>query len=129
MKRIEFIEKWLEALESGEYKQAINALRVKAETKFVPEYRYCCLGVACDLANELGVKKIDFDTVEKELLPKNMVKFLGITEDGSFYDNIIYRGKYYGSLTQLNDDGVKFKTIARIIREQLKDKNFEKPRR
>lgn len=37
-------------------------------------------------------------------------------------------GKYkqYRSLADLNDAGIKFKTIAKIIREQVVAKNFEK---
>lgn len=43
MKRIpkKSIEKWVQALRSGEYEQGINQLQSR--------YGYCCLGVACDV--------------------------------------------------------------------------------
>lgn len=124
MKRAEFIEKWLEALESGEYKQAKDQLRRTVGKG----YEYCCLGVACQVAREIGVRKISDDVLRNELiLPKSMQRLIGIDDSGDFVDAVEYRGHAYSNLTQLNDSGVKFKTIARIIREQMAKGNFEKP--
>ena len=39
-------ERWIAALESGEYKQGMRALRAGDE--------YCCLGVLCDLMDKDG---------------------------------------------------------------------------
>lgn len=124
MKRTDFIENWLDALESGEYKQ----VRGKLWNYDQENPKYCCLGVACDVANELGIRKLDLDDADdwNEMLPKSMAKFMGIQVDGHFIESIRHRGKRYITLTGLNDSGVKFKTIARIIREQLAAKNFEK---
>lgn len=42
------IRKWVEALESGDYRQGYNMLRD-------PRGAYCCLGVACEVAIANGV--------------------------------------------------------------------------
>lgn len=123
IKRYEFIEKWLEALESGGYKQAPGFLRTEALGK----PRYCCLGVACELANKLSTKVDYFEISDQKILPNTLARFMGIDSVGGLKEFIIHGHKEYGSLAELNDSGVKFKTIARIIREQLANKNFEKP--
>lgn len=46
----EIADKWIAALESGEYKQGQNVLR--SDDGF-----YCCLGVLCELAVKEGVIK------------------------------------------------------------------------
>lgn len=121
MKRQELIEKWLEALESGKYKQGVNRL-VKNDEKY--GHRFCCLGVACDVA---GLDIQDLVDTDQSELPPRMTKRLGISGLGMFETNIRHHGKYYECLADLNDRNVKFKTIARIIREQLEAKNFKKP--
>lgn len=125
MKRQELIEKWLEALESGEYKQAQSRMRKEMSKG---HYSYCCLGVACEVANKLRVKQLDLSLSDdwNEMLPAEMSKTLGIAVDGNFIVEIYHRGTPYTSLTDLNDNGIKFKTIAKIIREQLEKKNFAK---
>lgn len=45
------IEKWVEALESGEYEQGVGTLR---RTTFDGN-KFCCLGVLCDIAVKEGV--------------------------------------------------------------------------
>lgn len=52
----EAVKKWVEALRSGNYKQGKGALRVTQGRELSPsEDRFCCLGVACDLAEREGV--------------------------------------------------------------------------
>ncbi len=118
MKKLEFIELWLQALESGKYKQGKEYLWTKNN-------RYCCLGVACVVAQENGVRKIKIEQNREELLPKNMSNFLNMSPDGRFKCPIDYNKKEYTGLADLNDRGITFKTIARIIREQIKAKNFK----
>ena len=120
MKRADRIEQGCQALESGKYKQTRYRLR---ETDDKGNESFCCLGVFCDLN---GVD-IDVET-NGERLNVKMMRLLGINSLGQFEDAIKYRGSWFGSLASLNDSGVRFKTIARIIREQLKAGNFRKPR-
>jgi hypothetical protein len=46
----ELVEKWIAALESGEYKRASGALHVIHNG----EHRFCCLGVLADVVNSDG---------------------------------------------------------------------------
>lgn len=121
IKRSEFIEKWLEALESGEYKQGQGYLR-----RLNGKPKYCCLGVACEVASKLSVRVDYFDVSNNKCLPESLAKFIGVDSIGGFKEHIKHGREEYSSLTHLNDSGVKFKTIAKIIREQLAKKNFEK---
>jgi hypothetical protein len=54
----EIKERWIEALESGKYRQTQGHLQVKDGAD--SEYRdgYCCLGVLCELAVEDGVVNV-----------------------------------------------------------------------
>lgn len=121
MKRKELIEKWADALESGEYKQTQGQLRYGKHS-----IRYCCLGVVCDLVDH---EKMETDWNGSALLPKTVSSKLGMDDCGTFRKDIRLspHGKYYTSLAHLNDSGVKFPVIARIIREQFEAKNFKNP--
>jgi len=119
MKRQELIDKWLEALESGEYKQGKRELATETPNG---EFRFCCLGVVCV---EAGIEK-DL-LIGLSYLPEKIAKKLGIEDGGSFIVGVTHRGRRYKNLASMNDAGVRFKTIARIIRENLENKNFEKP--
>lgn len=126
MKRAELIEKWLEALESKKYRQGDGVL-VDGLSDGKP--KYCCLGVLCAVVVENNIRKINMvklDTYSQGSLPTSVAKLVGLDVLGDFKSPVTYRGKEYTTLAQMNDSGVKFKTIARIIREQLAAKNFQK---
>lgn len=121
MKRQELFEKWIEALESGEYKQGIGQLTDERMKE------WCCLGVACDVARKNGLRILeDYEIINNSYLPPKIARLFGIEETGDFIKNVEYRGRYFGSLAQMNDAGLRFKTIARIIRENFLKRNFEK---
>lgn len=110
MKRSDFFEVWIKALESGKYKQGTGSL--------VEDGKYCCLGVACAEAQRLGILKTDRSYKNRGYLPSTMIGFLGIADNGNFKDYVTVRGEYFTSLAQMNDRGVGFKTIAKVIRKQ-----------
>jgi hypothetical protein len=118
MKRADRIEQWAQALESGEYKQTKNELWNHDQE----HPKYCCLGVVCVL-NKVNIEE---DTDGSGLNMK-MQRLLGMSNNGQFVEPVVHRGRKYISLARLNDYGVKFKTIAKIIREQFAVGNFEKP--
>ena len=122
MKRKDFIELWCQALESGEYKQGKEKLVIVEDGE---NKQYCCLGVACVISNDRRIRITDFE--KDEYLPKKLYKFLGMDEQGSFVEPVVYKGNSYSNLAYMNDAGVRFKTIARVIREQFENKNFRKP--
>lgn len=91
-------KKWVAALRSGKYKQTQGQLR--------SDDKYCCLGVACDLAMETGVISSFIGT--NLGLPKPVQDWIGLKDD---FGN--YRG--FSSLASENDAGRTFLEIADII--------------
>jgi hypothetical protein len=127
----EIKEKWIAALESGDYEQGTVTLRTV-------DGRYCCLGVLCELAIEAGVKVEkstdvvgrtwynDGVNMEQSVPPPAVLMWAGLpinkpnpevsgyqVEDG---DGIVT----YESLAEINDyTNAGFAGIAKIIREEL----------
>ena len=105
-------EKWLAALESGEYEQAKGCLVHHDGID-----RFCCLGVACTI---LGVQRKGVEFLDPEsnigynlTLPPTTTHQLGLyDDDGAFCD-----GQEFESLASMNDSGrFNFKQIAAFIR-------------
>jgi hypothetical protein len=116
----EIAEKWVTALESGEYTQGIGVLQQNG--------KYCCLGVLCELAVKEGIIQPptpDMDdtyqygshqTWSSETLPDEVIDWAQmISNEGLISLN--YDDKSYSSLVDMNDSGVSFKQIAEKIRE------------
>ena len=110
---------WVEALESGQYEQAREALVRKYREEdnedgyvVLDKPQYCCLGVACALAESDGVAH---DWVNKETegdyLPEEVMSWLGISSMDPVVDG--------HPLSHWNDkEKYSFKQIARLIREK-----------
>lgn len=107
---------WVEALVSGEYKQAKGLLR--------RESGYCCLGVLCDIYEKQTKKK---KWVKKRIwgyhfgplntaLPKFVVKWAGLSSCNPMVKD--GRGSH-GSLASFNDMGRSFNQIAKYIEKSL----------
>lgn len=100
---------WVEALRSGKYKQAVSVLRSGD--------RFCCLGVACELAVDAGVAERSGDGYsdsygsEVGKLPVEVVFWLGLKTS---YGEIPGRK----SLIAMNDSGRSFSEIADIIESE-----------
>ena len=103
-------ERWMTALESGEYKQTRSRLR--------DANGFCCLGVACDVSGLgewrklSGLDKFEFRTsygARADLgLPFSVREQLGISHDDNRADRLV----------ELNDhEGKTFAEIAKWIRE------------
>ncbi len=99
---------WLEALESGVYKQGRSNLNY--------DDKYCCLGVGCEI---FGIDKVRLTSgtclYDDQGLraPKSLVEKLSLYGDiGDPSD-----GDNEHSLAVLNDTGKTFKQIAATIRE------------
>jgi hypothetical protein len=122
-------QKWVEALRSGEFKQGEAYLH----TRDNGEDYYCCLGVACVLAEREGiVERItddgnpdrlgadpsrhnqwhDKEDTKAAVLPESVRIWLGLASvDGVFYG----LPTEASSLTALNDTGCDFLGIADTI--------------
>ena len=112
---------WAEALESGEYEQTKSVLE--------DEEGFCCLGVACVVAEEWGIKvnrhRDTDELVGEDLDEQPAVQWwLGLKdEEGSFKLHPKTEGgvRTSSSLVHLNDGGHRtFAELAAIIRAEPK---------
>lgn len=109
--------RWAAALESGEYQQTSGRLRDKDG--------WCCLGVLCNLhaqehpeiaaQQEEPTEYCGKDEFPPELVWKDWAGMRG--EDGEYVDDL----DDLRYLSGLNDDGVSFKEIAKVIRKHWKE--------
>ena len=115
-------EKWLKALESGEYKQGLRALHMNTVTL---GDRFCCLGVGC-MTLDVERKKdscilggLVFGVAGvTALAPLELLQALALrSRGGAFSSNTIVAGVEADSLVTLNDSGVSFQQIAAFCRE------------
>ncbi len=111
-------EKWLAALESGEYKQTKGHL--------CKDGAYCCLGVACDVLGatrtEQGPNICDLFDGSCGFLPETIRTKLGMIDTVGVID---VDGEEV-SLISMNDNGKSFTEIAQFIRDNS-DKLFSEP--
>lgn len=107
-------KKWVRALKSGKYHQTKEVLHKEGGG-------YCCLGVACEVYQksvgdlDLGVTVGGCVVYDGYMcsLPKKVREWLGLrTATGEF------RGDDLVSLVEMNDDGKRFKTIAKLIESE-----------
>lgn len=98
--------KWIEALESGEYKQTTNYLKTKNG--------FCCLGVACDLYDHTiwivgSIDKGYLNYAGKTSSPPNYVnEYFGLDATQGLIDDLI----------NMNDsEGKTFSEIAEYLRD------------
>jgi hypothetical protein len=109
----EIKEKWIEALQSGEYKQGQNSLKT--------DDGFCCLGVLCDIyAKEMNVpweancaKSYYYMKGEAEFLPHLVQLWAGL----SCSPEVVDENNMPVRLVHLNDSGVDFRTIAGYIKK------------
>lgn len=114
---------WTAALRSGDYPQGKNRLRSKEG--------FCCLGVLCDLAVKAGVVKVDHrkyhpglpdspeywlfgDKLEEATLPREVRDWAGLPRN----PDVEFAGREQ-PIAGVNDEGVRFATIADLIDQQL----------
>lgn len=98
---------WIEALESGRYRQGKGRLGTESEGVTY----YCCLGVANE-ACDLGVAQSKWSLVDTH--PKVGLR----ASDGEFCSK---EQSMYSSLSKLNDHYFwDFNDIAKLLRDQLK---------
>lgn len=119
--------KWVEALRSGGFRQGQGALRSR-------DGRYCCLGVACDLAAAEGVVVVDDDESgygrdarlvayvdpatgykDTAYLPEKVRDWLGLVDERGRLKATAQEGVDRDALSSLNDSGATFERIANII--------------
>lgn len=116
-------QKWCDALRSGEYEQGKTFLKVKYKGEY--KYRYCCLGVLCEILEDrldLSVSKVNMEEGMSILfnenntgLPKKVQEFTGLSKYGNIDEE-----DDEDSLASYNDSGeYTFDQIADIIEESF----------
>jgi hypothetical protein len=103
----ENLKMWIEALESGRYKQTHHKLQ--------DSQGFCCLGVAAEIKGikghfdcELDIASFDFNGAYWDrFLPEDFVKQFGLTDGEQI------------KLAGLNDSGWSFVEIAALLRNKL----------
>lgn len=111
------------ALESGKYKQTKRLLRSY-------DNLFCCLGVACDLTKQPWVLKnsYSFSILGQDThIPIDLLKETDFgTTSGKFIKRIKVTRlngnvQHFRSLIVMNDEGLSFKFIAKILRKHYKN--------
>lgn len=108
-------EKWVAALESGEYKQTTGRLTQKVDD----EFSYCCLGVlskVCDVPVVGASTNPRFDYSKMTDIPLDCWSGM---PSGTFMHDIGIKWEVYQQLAQMNDNGSTFTEIATFIRKNL----------
>lgn len=114
--RADIAERWIAALESGNYAQGTGCLRTTGDS-------FCCLGVLTDLAIFDGVD-LAWKTSEivnlyevggkSRILPVQVMDWAGMRSVVGSYGN----GESH-ALSVRNDEGATFNEIAAIIRANV----------
>ena len=118
------MNKWIEALESGDYAQTRGALGVDGLEGGKPSF--CCLGVLCELAVQEGIipdplrgdaenaTRLYGEAGNSGALPVEVRKWAGLATNNGTYDGADK------NLVGLNDSyGYSFEQIASVIREKF----------
>lgn len=105
---------WVEALESGRFRQGRE--RLKRVT--LGAYEYCCLGVACEVAMDNGAPVVE-TLIDGSIkfngsigyLPEEVQDWLGVDDEDPALDSRT-------SAAQANDGkGMRFTEIAALVRQ------------
>lgn len=104
-------KKLVATLRSGKYRQAKEALR--------DGNRFCCLGVACDIS-KIKEWHGEYYMGESRVLPDKVKVWLGWSRDSGSLNKdravVLFPNRtYINDLANLNDRGVSFNKIARVI--------------
>lgn len=104
-------EKWVSALESGNYKQCRARLRKR---NLDNSEEFCCLGVACEIL-DIPRTLYNYEGVPTgfECLPDAATKILGLHSQSGI---LATKTDSHNTLTLMNDDGNSFVEIAAYIR-------------
>lgn len=105
------MKKWVDALRSGKYKQTKGVLK--------DSNGYCCLGVLCDIAPKEtgewdGPQGYRFEG-NGATPPQTVLAWAGMKSDVG-----CFKGTERKALTERNDKGASFKTIAKLIEKDYK---------
>jgi hypothetical protein len=125
---------WVKRLRSGDYAQGEGYLHQIFESGEQERHEFCCLGVLCEIAVEVGVTTVSPSTgTEKQFSygggdthpPSEVVRWAGLRDSSGDLGRRVKTTAKDGEvveedlLVNLNDGGVPFDRIADIIEEHL----------
>ncbi len=102
----EIKERWIKALNSGEYKQGTTFLN--------GPNGYCCLGVLCDLAAKDGLGEWEGVYGSKTFISSSWNLPSMVNEWAGYINGLVV-----AELMGLNDSDVPFTEIAKVIEAKL----------
>lgn len=98
------LRRWVSALRSGQYQQGQSYMRSE-------DNKYCCLGVAMDLAIANGVVcKPDWG--KTSITPSAVNDWFGVRGSGGLNDHLNHLNRVGHSPANMNDVGISFAEIA-----------------
>lgn len=115
----EIMEKWTEALESGDYAQCRGTLRKPNKKK--SKYGFCCLGVLCNIHAQEHPEIAAKETNPTEYLGRTAYLPYEVMEWAGIHSDLGYIPSLNTPLAAMNDDGKSFKHLAKVIRKHYKE--------
>lgn len=112
----EFLEQWIEALESDQYQKTKFALKKEQEGNSVGQY--CCLGVACELAGvDLLPEGQDEHDCGEEIVRYGHLEGIGtVLLDTQFAPARLVNPELQKILASVNDCSETFEPIVKLLR-------------
>lgn len=110
-----YFKEWTSALESGEYKQTKNRLcLIEGDS-----CSYCCLGVLSKIQGRLTKEGEDNEFGDRTYLSSSnpLTPFLGSVGYLPQGVKVYSDDDYFVSLSAINDEGLPFSEIAKVIKE------------
>jgi hypothetical protein len=115
----ERIRLWVEALESGNYKQGVGTLR---NPSFAPGgYSYCCLGVAIEVAVNNGYSNETAESMHSYggILTTDLLEWYGLSGVNTYVGDVVIGVGHGVRATEANDELYwEFPRIAQAIRDR-----------
>jgi hypothetical protein len=124
------LRKWVAALRSGDYKQGHGHLCTYKATETGRDYKYCCLGVACQLLaetdNTFAATVTDLELADEDArrlfgaqgaqgrLPGEVIDWLEIREDSGYGNPTLVN---YSAIHMNDSMHLSFEAIADSIEE------------
>lgn len=114
----EIAEIWINALESGKYKQTKGVLK--------KDDSYCCLGVLCQISGLGEFKQVRSNEIISYVLPSGNFSSASLPDEVLYWSDIedqygsFDESDSFSTLSILNDSGKTFTEIAEIIRQNYK---------
>jgi hypothetical protein len=123
-----YFKEWTEALDSGSYSQTKGQLCKTIVSSEGEICSYCCLGILSKVQNRLKLDGSD-DGASAYYLSSSNPNFNVIGNMGRFPTRITFKLSEFitniESLSHLNDVGVPFSEISKVIKEIWKEESLD----